>query len=600
MNHDKIPLVLRNRPQWIVWKHTARSGKPTKVPYQVNGSEAKANDPSTWTSFEQAFACYERGGYEGPGFEFSEGDPFCGIDLDGCRDPKSGEFAAWAKEIIRALDTYTEVSPSGTGAKLFLGGKLPWSSGKNVKLSEAPKVCGKEPAIELYDRGRYFAVTGLRLGGVSGEVESRQTQLDVLIAQYVPAQEFSAESWYSDESVLERARKYLAKLPPAVSGKSGHNACFHAACVLVLGFGLSENSALSLLREYNQVCQPPWSDKELLHKVQSAAKQGGPRNYLRNQRPDNWDRVQVPSYGAPAEARQPEPPRVVTLETATEKYLESIKGGKCTLVETGLPDVDYAIGGGVEPGEMVILGARPSHGKSMAALQVIHNMTSFGIPAVMVSEEMSSLALGKRVIQFASSVPEEYWSHEETKVSGHIKQHFSQRAPCYVVESCRTAERADEAIRRAIEEHACKLVVVDYAQLLGGRGKTRYEQITTTSITLRQLASQCGVIVLVLCQLGRSVEAREVFMPYPSDLKDSGQLEQDADVILFLCWPHRLDSKHDPHEFKMFIGKNRNRAVNAQLVECRFDPSRQTLRVRPASHFADPEFQFRPTSQEPF
>ena len=69
---------------------------------------------------------------------------------------------------------------------------------------------------------------------------------------------------------IERARRYLLTLPPAVSGQRGHDTTFHAACVLVKGFGLDRETALGLLREFNQRCRPPWSEKELRHKVEDA------------------------------------------------------------------------------------------------------------------------------------------------------------------------------------------------------------------------------------------------------------------------------------------------------------------------------------------
>ena len=81
-------------------------------------------------------------------------------------------------------------------------------------------------------------------------------------------------------SVMHRARCYLAKLPAAVSGQGGHGATFRAACVLVIGFGLDRNQALAILREWNERCQPPWTEKELEHKVDDAMRQPGWRGYL--------------------------------------------------------------------------------------------------------------------------------------------------------------------------------------------------------------------------------------------------------------------------------------------------------------------------------
>jgi hypothetical protein len=84
------------------------------------------------------------------------------------------------------------------------------------------------------------------------------------------------------DDVADRARKYLAKIPPAVSGQGGHNATFHAACCLVQGFTLERDAALALLCEWNQSCVPPWTEKELGHKIDDALKLQGERGYLLN------------------------------------------------------------------------------------------------------------------------------------------------------------------------------------------------------------------------------------------------------------------------------------------------------------------------------
>ena len=81
-------------------------------------------------------------------------------------------------------------------------------------------------------------------------------------------------------SVISRARAYIAKVPEAVSGQNGHDATFRVACCLILGFNLSVDDASPLLAEWNQTCQPPWSERELLHKLQSADQRTEPRGYL--------------------------------------------------------------------------------------------------------------------------------------------------------------------------------------------------------------------------------------------------------------------------------------------------------------------------------
>lgn len=575
MTIANIPLGLQFNPHWVVWKLAARDGKTTKVPFQINNEMAKANDPSTWTDFSAAVHRFEAGGYEGLGYEFSKDDEFCGIDLDGCRDPQTGKVADWARKIIIDLNSYAEVSPSKNGVKIYIIGKSPLATGKKKPIT-VERVCDKTPAVEVYDHGRFFAVTGWRLTGPS-EPQGRQDELNALVNQFWPDEPMGpAQSvqYHSDDAAVERARKYLSKVPPAVSGQSGHDQTFIAACRLILGFGLSEQVTLQLLGEWNQTCQPMWSDRELLHKVQDAQKQTGPRNYLRNVQPQNWSKIKLPDYKPSAPKHEP---KMTTLVDATRKYIEQLRSGTSELIELGLGDVDYAIAGGVERGELVILAARPSHGKSAIALQCVHTWTLNARPCLIISEEMSAMALGKRTLQHISAVPEEHWRTSLKELDTDLDYYASNRAPGIIAESCGTTEAAIEQIEKAVTEQKIQCVVVDYAQILRGYGKTRYEQITATSIALKQLAGKHNLVVLLLCQLSREIEKRTQFKPVMSDIKETGQLEQDADVILFSVWPHRIDSSKPPEEFQFFVGKNRNRRINQPAVTCRFKPSRQMI-----------------------
>ena len=129
-----------------------------------------------------------------------------------------------------------------------------------------------------------------------------------LLATFTAVDETQMEHQHdfrSDAAVVERARKYLAKLPSAVSGENGSAKCFHAACVLVKGFALPSSDAMELLKEYNSQCQPPWSDYELQHKLQDAEKAKGESGYLRNAKMVRWEVIAVPKYKAPKQ--QPKP-----------------------------------------------------------------------------------------------------------------------------------------------------------------------------------------------------------------------------------------------------------------------------------------------------
>jgi primase-polymerase (primpol)-like protein len=126
-----------------------------------NGRGAQANKPDTWSTYDDVkefigkFAGFDFVGVkitgtvsEYPGFMFHQDDPFCGIDLDDCRNPETGDVAPWAIKIIKHFNSYTELSQSGTGFHIIIKGQKPAGSG-----------C-RSGGIECYDRSRYFICTG--------------------------------------------------------------------------------------------------------------------------------------------------------------------------------------------------------------------------------------------------------------------------------------------------------------------------------------------------------------------------------------------------------------------------------------------------------
>lgn len=263
---EYIPDELKERPQWVLWKPC---GNSSKMPFQVSGNPAKSNDPSTWTTFGEVLAAYDRGGYIGIGYVFSEDDPFCGIDLDGCRYVGKGEISDWAQKVIDRLGSYSEISPSGSGIKIFVRGKLPLSSGKNKKLPQFGGEGGKEAGIEIYDHGRFFAVTGQQLPQMSNITYCDFTWLlgefgIEISARNQPAIPQLGVIQPPDDNSIRRASLYLAQCDVAVQGQGGHSKLLYAAGRMVNGFLLSDTQTYDLLtREYNPRCIPPWdlSDK---------------------------------------------------------------------------------------------------------------------------------------------------------------------------------------------------------------------------------------------------------------------------------------------------------------------------------------------------
>jgi len=177
---DGVPEALKARDQWVLWSLTWKADREewTKIPKQPTGAHASSTDADTWSSFVDVLARYRDGGYDGIGFVLSEDGLVAGVDLDDCRDPDTGGLAEWAEGVVGELDTYAEVSPSGTGAHALGFGFLPDGGNRD-------DVDGAEGHIEMYDDGRYLTVTGHRLDESADDLTRFNDELETVHAEYI-------------------------------------------------------------------------------------------------------------------------------------------------------------------------------------------------------------------------------------------------------------------------------------------------------------------------------------------------------------------------------------------------------------------------------
>ncbi len=177
-----IPQELRSLPHWVGWRHQRRDGRMTKIPYVLgeNGRKARANDPSTWRPYADAVAYGPQ--YDGIGFELLRGGGLSAVDLDLCVERQTGKVAPWAREIVRRFDSYTEVTPSGEGLRIFCKGTLPEGEGWRNKRLGAARPDGHTAGCEVYSDGKYLTVTGEALPGTPEHVQDAQGALDWLQA----------------------------------------------------------------------------------------------------------------------------------------------------------------------------------------------------------------------------------------------------------------------------------------------------------------------------------------------------------------------------------------------------------------------------------
>src|SRR5579871_6151277 len=173
--------------QWVVWRYTEREdGTVTKPPFNpLTGRYASPTDPNTWSAFHHASIALKEGDYKGLGFAIRKENGLIVGDLDACIG-KDGKIEDWAMDIVRTLNTYTEISPSGTGLRFIVKGTLPDCLKKSLDL---PKLEGieKSPGIEMYTKDRYVTITGKHLEGTPETIEERQEEVSATYVQYKDA-----------------------------------------------------------------------------------------------------------------------------------------------------------------------------------------------------------------------------------------------------------------------------------------------------------------------------------------------------------------------------------------------------------------------------
>ena len=210
-------------------------------------------------------------------------------------------------------------------------------------------------------------------------------------------------------------------------------------------------------------------------------------------------------------------------------------------ISTGIPSLDRMLGGGFKPGKQVIIAARPSVGKSSLAEQLCINLARAGHPAAMFSQEMGKDELADRAasnigrIALNLLLTGQLEPHEWTRLIEAIE--VMRNLPLYFDDQpALTLSDISAKARMLKRQHGIKLIVIDYLQLCnaGNAADSRHHQIEEMSRGLKNLARELDITIVTLSQLNREVEKRTSGRPILSDLKESGSIEEDADVVILL------------------------------------------------------------------
>lgn len=285
----------------------------------------------------------------------------------------------------------------------------------------------------------------------------------------------------------------------------------------------------------------------------------------------------------------------------TFEHLEHVHAGAGTVlgVDTGFADLNDQMSG-FQKGDLIILAARPSVGKTAFALTLARNAAvEAGVGMAIFSLEMSKMQLAQRLLSVETKVDlhklrtgrlsDEDWmnlTHNIDRLA---------RAPIYIDDTPGISVlEARAKARRLQREHGVGMVIIDYLQLMSGhiRTQSREQEISHISRGLKAMAKELDVPVLALSQLSRAVESRTDRRPQLSDLRESGSLEQDADVVMFIYRPEMYDLKSPDGESleglaQIIIGKQRNGPVGS--VDLMWNKESATYEAMAPGWRAEPE-----------
>jgi hypothetical protein len=269
VNVENIPASIRAERRWVVWRYEIPRGKTkeTKVPYRTDGKgKANSTDPTTWGTLDMALTVLKVGDYSGIGFMLGEG--YAGADFDKCLND-CGSFT-WGSDDVGLLDTYAEVSPSGTGVKLLLRGRKPDGFNACSKTGLGPERLGK---IEIYDHDRFFTVTGDVLDGKPDDLRECNGTFDALCRKYLsenPADAAGAET--IDAGELQFRKCLAACLTMNMVDSSDGSKRLYATTCRCVEHGLSDEQATRCVRMYAQVQPFPtdWTDADIVKRLRDA------------------------------------------------------------------------------------------------------------------------------------------------------------------------------------------------------------------------------------------------------------------------------------------------------------------------------------------
>lgn len=526
-----VPASLQAIPRWVLWRFEPTPGKdkPRKVPLRMDGTHGSSTDPTSWAPFDDVVAAYTKGNAraDGIGFVFTDDDDIVGVDLDGCRDPATGELASWARSDLDTLGSWAEVSPTGTGVHVFARGRL--ASGVKNKSGDGRR--------EVYATGRFFTVTGNTVDGAPLDV----TELPHLTdwhRRLFPSASPSAPTPAPKPPMttktatpsrrpdkVERARAWLTRAGAAVSGENGHDVAMRVVGTVVRGFDLDDGEAEAALKDWNSRCDPPWSDIELAHKIASARDTDDPQKravgwLLNEDRPRDvgavWEVTAANDDDDPEtaswrqEMRRAHEDLMAAMGTSSSSLSEPCPfDSYAALVRKDIGPMRWLVNRLITDGAVAVIAGEPKTAKTWLALEVA--------VSVALGDKVMGEFQARRTGPVALFLTEDHEASVRARLMATVLGHAvdpHEATPPIFVRAKATLDLSDPwtlawlvASIRRLPEPPALLVIDPLRNVLGSLKESDNDDMAKANAALRAVRTVLGATVLYVHHTAKLTEA---------------------------------------------------------------------------------------------
>ena len=531
---------IRNLPNWVCWKKKDRdNGKIGKMPINpLTGQGAKANDSTTWTTYDKAMAAKEKNNYDGIGFEFTDSS-IVGIDIDNCIE--NGQMNDMARTIVEALDTYTEISPSGTGLHILVRSDLQLEHGRK----------DDSIGLEVYTEGRFFTITQEIWNDRDTINTLPANEIEAILAPYMQLHEGKNVAVASSKCINKRELPDEEVLNKAFASKNGS-----AIMALYSGdmskYGNDHSSAdLALARHLAY-----WTNND----IEQMDRLFRGSELMRGK----WDEMHGSStYGemtlvkaiesnidyeedkdAPSSPCNPSPfvsSADYVLSGAFKSHIDEFK----SLAErkTGFSNMDEK--NSIYPG-VYCIGAISSLGKTTFMAQMADQMAATGVNVLFFSFEQTSFELvskglarynahsldGDAKLRRAPSAID--IRSGKVTVSDEVIEQYTSNTGLYIID-CSFGKTVDDIIKDTKKfmelnpEAEPPVIIVDYLQVIAQEGNLSVkEHIHMVVKKLKQLQKELNITVFIISSFNRTNYMNEVSF---ESFKESGDIEYTCDAM---------------------------------------------------------------------